>query len=242
MLRVREKLLAAGYRESEIWAPSYLGQEIAFAEMPVPQRSNIDDVRRFVDAVSEYLDVDRIDLVGHSLGCGMINGYLRGLQSDGSFDANHQRFARAGAVVCLSGALYGTGDGPLYEPEFSTSGAFVAASLDWKGVEDATPYGARSVEEMIAPTSGVIPGGRTFRAVTEVDSGRQRIHYVSLWAVDDIVDAGLKNASGLQGADLNQAFDVADTMPGVLTAGLARHMHMLHDQSVFDTFLPFLNR
>ena len=241
MLHVRDKLLAAGYSPAEIWAPSYLGQDITSAEMPTPHRANIDDVRSFIDAVLDYLAVDHVDVVSHSLGCGMINGYLRGMKVDGTFDHDDQRFDRVATVICMGGALYGTGYGMLYEPEFNVLGAFTGASLEWQGVEDATPYGATSTEEMTSPDQGLIPGSRPFRAVSAADDGSMRIHYVGLWAIGDLVDGNLTNAGGLQGADLNQGFVLPDTMEGVLTAQLARHMHLLHDQGVFDTFLTYLN-
>ena len=37
-------------------------------------------------------DLGRVGAIGHSLGCGMINGYLRGLRSDGSFQEENHRF------------------------------------------------------------------------------------------------------------------------------------------------------
>jgi len=242
MLHVRDKLLAAGYVNAEIWAPSYLGQEITVAEMPTPHRSNIDDVRRFIDAVIEYLDVHSVDVVAHSLGCGMVNGYMRGLQSDGTFAAGEARIDRVASMVCVGAALYGTGYGLPYDPEFNVWGQWVSSSLQWNGVEDATPFGATTVGEMVGPDSGTIPTTRAFKATSDLDDGSRRVFYVGLWAFGDIVDGNLTNAGGLQGADLNQGFDMPDSMEGVLSAQLARHMNLLHEQVVVDAFLPFLNR
>jgi pimeloyl-ACP methyl ester carboxylesterase len=231
-----------GYVDAELWAPSYLGQDIQSAELPTPQRNNIDDVRRFLDAVRTYLGVDRVDVVSHSLGCGMVNGYLRGLQPDGSFQPDDDRFDAIGTVVCLGGALYGTGEGFLYEPEFSASGDFVAASLQWNGVEDATPYGAASTAEMTVPATGTLPGGRPYALATATDDGSRRLHYVGIWSDQDIVDSGLPHTGGLQGADLIAGFDLPTTLPGVLTPALARHGHLVQHQGVFDAFAPFLDR
>ncbi len=239
---VRDMLLAAGYVPAEIWAPSYLGQQISVAELPVPQRNNIEDVRHFIDAVLEYLDVPEVDVVAHSLGCGMINGYLRGLQPDGSFDADESRFDRVASVVCLSGALYGTGFGVAYEPEFNVLGSWVEDSLTWDGTEDATPFGASDVADMTAPESGTIPGSRAFRATTALDGGSRRIYYAAIWALDDVIDLYLENGSGLQGADLNIGLEMPDSMAGVPNPQLARHAYLLHEQIVVDTFLPFLDR
>lgn len=241
MTDVRDKLLAAGYSAAEIWAPSYLGQDVSSAEVPTPHRTNIEDVREFVDAVIEYLDVPKVDVIAHSLGCGLINGYMRGLTSTGTFDPANHRIDRIGTVVCLGGALYGTGYGVLFQPEFDIGGVFTSALITWDGVEDPTPYGATSEAQMTAPSTGQIPGNRPFKLATSDDDGSRRIHYVALWANGDIVDSNLPNGCALQGADLNQGFDLPDTMPGVLTAALARHGHLLDDQGVFDALLPYLD-
>jgi pimeloyl-ACP methyl ester carboxylesterase len=243
MTHLREALLGAGYVDAEIWAGSYLGRNVAVAETPTPHRTNIDDVRDFVDAVLDYLAVERVDLVGHSLGCGMINGYLRGLTPDGSFDTGLHRFDRVGTVVCLGGALYGTGSGFLYEPEFNVDGAWVAATLTLDGVEDATPFGAGSTLAMEGPdTGGTLPKGRPFHAVTALDGGPTRIYWVALWSIGDIVDANLQNAGGLGGADLNQGFDLPATLPGVASPQLARHGQLLRSPEVFEAMLPYLDR
>jgi pimeloyl-ACP methyl ester carboxylesterase len=242
MAKVAKMLRQAGYVDAEIWAPSYLGQDIKQAEIPAPQRNNIDDVRRFVDAVRAYLGVQQVDLIGHSLGCGMINGYLRGLQKNGTFKHSQNRLDAVGTVVCLGGALYGTGQGFLYEPEFSTSGTFVDASLRWATIEDATPYGATSTTQMIVPASGTLPGNRPYARVTNADDGSRRIYYVGIWANQDIIESLNLHTGGLQGADLVAGFDLPATLPGVLTAGLARHGHLVQNQQVFDAFAPYLDR
>lgn len=242
MTHMRTMLLDAGYAAAEVWAPSYLGQGVAVAETPTPTRSNIDDVRDFVDQVIDYLGVDRVDVIAHSLGCGLVHGYLRGLAADGSFDGANARVDRLGTIVCLGGAVYGTGYGFVYAPEFDVGGAFAAAQTRWNGVADATPYGADDTAAMDAPSTGQIPGGLPFAATSSVDDGSRRIHYVALWATGDIVDGNLAGGCGLQGADLNRGFVLPDSLPGVFTAQLARHGHLLRSQDVFDALRPFLNR
>lgn len=243
MLDVAQRLRDAGYADAEIWAPSYLGQGVSIAETPTPHRTNIGDVRAFIDAVIEYLGVEQVDVVGHSLGCGLINGYLRGLGSDGSFDHAAGRLDSIGTVVCLGGALYGTGSGFLYDPEFNVDGVWTAQSLELDGIEDATPYGSSSIAEQLAPgTSGTLPKSRPFRATTALDGDSRRIYWVALWSIGDIVDGNLPNACGLGGADLNQGFVLPDTLPGTLTAQLARHGQLLKSADVFDAMLPYLDR
>ncbi len=242
MTHVADMLEGAGYVNAEIWAPSYLGQSVSYAETPTPHRTNIDDVRQFVNAVLDYTGAAKVNVVAHSLGCGLINGYLRGLASDGSFDAANDRFARVGTVVCLGGAVYGTGAGFLYEPEFAIDGQWTAAALQWNGHEDATPYGADDTAAMIAPATGQLPGNRPFRAATADDGVSRRIYWVALWATGDIVNGNLPGACGLGGADLNQGFDLPKTLPGVLTAQLAMHGQLLHSADVVAALLPYLDR
>ena len=243
MRDMHDMLIRAGYVDAEIWAPSYLGQSISSAEIPTPQRNNIDDVRHFADALLDYLGAPRIDAITHSLGCNMINDYLRGLQANGTFDAGQGRFDRLGTVVCLGGPLYGTGSGLLYDPEFNLGGAWVEQSITLGGVEDATPYGAAATAQMVGPpTGGTLPGSRPFHATTALDGGARRIYWVALWAIGDIVDANLTNACGLGGADLNQGFDLPDTLSGVLTPQLARHGQLVHSHDVFAALWPFLDR
>ncbi len=242
MIHVRDMLNAAGYVDAEIWALSYLGQSVSIAETPTPHRTNIDDVRSFIDAVLDYTGAPAVDVISHSLGCGMINGYVRGMTTTGSFDDADNRMDKVSTVVCLGGAVYGTGYGFLYAPEFDVGGTFTSASLTWAGVEDATPYGASNEADMIAPATGLIPGAKPFKLSTSVDDNSRRIYWVALWATGDVVDGNLAGGCALQGADINQGFELPTTLPGTLTAAMARHGHLLRNQGVFDTLLPYLNR
>jgi len=242
MTHMRDMLIAAGYNAAELWAPSYLGQSVSLAETPTPHRTNVQDVRAFIDAVLDYLDVPAVDIIAHSLGCGLANAYMRGMTTSGTFDDADHRMDKVSSVVCLGGAMYGTGYGFLYAPEFDIGGTFSSAMLSWSGVEDPTPYGAGNEANMIAPAAGMIPGARPFKLATTADDGSRRIYWAALWATGDIVDGNLAGGCGLQGADLNQGFDLPGTLPGVLTPAMAKHGHLLRNQGVFDTLLPFLNR
>jgi pimeloyl-ACP methyl ester carboxylesterase len=76
-------LKGAGYQDCEIWAMDYLGENNSSLDLNAPHRNHIAQFRTFVDSVKDYLDVRRLDFIAHSLGCGIVNGYLRGLQSTG---------------------------------------------------------------------------------------------------------------------------------------------------------------
>ena len=96
-------LKAIGYQDSEIWAMDYLGENNDQAELPSPHTNHIDEFREFVDQIIAYLAVDRIDFIAHSLGCGMVNGYLRGLQASGQWNDDSHRLEKVGTFVSLAG-------------------------------------------------------------------------------------------------------------------------------------------
>ena len=110
---VYQGLQQAGYGNTHIWALNYQGErgtldgQRASSE---PARSNIDDVRRFIDAVLDYTGAQKVDIIAVSLGCHMLRGYLLGLQSDGTFDPDARRLEKVENVVLLSGGNYGLGN------------------------------------------------------------------------------------------------------------------------------------
>ena len=239
---IADRLYEEGYDEAEVWAVSYLGVSVSSAETMYPTRNNVDDIRRFIDAVMDYLDVDRIDLVGHSLGAVLINGYLRGLESSGDFDNDNHRMDAVGTVVMLGSANYGTGTGPLYTEEFDIFSGWLVESREFRGVDDDTPYGATDETDMVAPSLQTLPGLKSFKATSELDTGRRRIVYVSIWSRNDVVDLSYNNTSGLQGADLNEELTLPMTAPGVLTPTMARHANLLLRAEPFEAFFPYLDQ
>ena len=238
--QMRSFLKSKGYNDSEIWAVSYLGQKPFFGQLIGAHRDNIEDVRRFIDGVREYLGVEKVDLIGHSLGCGMIRGYLLGLNSSGLYENTNHRFAAVGTAVFLSGAHYGLGKFAM--DEFKTGSTFELDSHQFHNISDDTPYGARSTSEMIAP-AGTLPRSIPFQKVSSLDDGSariyldardRRIYYVALWAIGDMVDGQLSNTGGLQGADLNKGYQ--------LGSGTQGHEKIIKDSKVFDDFYPYLNK
>lgn len=100
----------AGYQSSHIWAVSYLGMgSTSWQRGEHVYATNIEDIRQFIDAVMEYLDVDKVDLIGHSLGTGMIRGYINGWTSEATFDAQLDRSQNVGSAVLLAGINRGVG-------------------------------------------------------------------------------------------------------------------------------------
>ena len=111
------------YTDAHIWAVSYLG-EPPLRDRSGPARKNMEDVRRFIDAVREYTGSEKVDIIALSLGAHMARGYILGLQADGSFDPQDRRLDAVGSMILISGANYGLGKlrdsdwnsrGPLFD-------------------------------------------------------------------------------------------------------------------------------
>jgi len=78
MLNLKQMLMQAGYPDEIIWAPSYLGSGVL--DLTFPHTDNVNEVRDFIDTVCDYLNVDVIDIIAHSLGCSMAYSVFRGLE------------------------------------------------------------------------------------------------------------------------------------------------------------------
>ena len=111
MLDQNRMLLAAGYAQELIWAPSYLGP--GTVDLLTPHTDNVDDVRDFLEAVCEYLAVEVVDIIAHSLGCTLMYSVFRGLDHQASPVSWGQpkKWNRVGTFVSLAGAFHGLGTG-----------------------------------------------------------------------------------------------------------------------------------
>jgi pimeloyl-ACP methyl ester carboxylesterase len=73
MTKLRDNLMMeAGYPRELFWAPSYLGTDPVFGggwDATTPHTNNVNEVREFIDNVCEYLGVEVVDIIAHSLGC-----------------------------------------------------------------------------------------------------------------------------------------------------------------------------
>jgi hypothetical protein len=223
METLKSFLVAAGYQDTEIWAMDYLGEDNSSPDLNDPHRNRIDQFRRFVDSVRDYLGVKKLDFVGHSLGCGMINAYLRGLQSNGRWDYSQNRLEVAGTFVALAGATYGLGRYAV--SEFKTGSAFEIASHKFKDMIDDTPNGEDTKKLQKSPNPDWVE-------VTRLDN--DQVCYVAVIAQGDFVDAQNRNTSRRKGACLNLARN--------LGSGLDGHEKVIKSTTIFNEFKPYLNR
>jgi hypothetical protein len=218
MTTLKGFLKAAGYNDSEIWAVSYLGATNAAADMSDPHRNNIADVRNFIDAVRTYLGVQKVDIIGHSLGVGMMRSYLLGLQQSGTWDNSQNRLDAVGTLVSLAGANYGLGTASL--SEFKTGSTWEVNSHKYNGTVDDTPSGYPTTDQI-----------GSYKGQTALDNSQ--ITYVAFWAIGDFVDAQNSNTGRLVGANINKGYS--------LGASLTGHEQIIKDQGVFNDLLPYLN-
>lgn len=214
----------AGYQDCEIWCCDYLGENNTTVVLPDVHRGHIAAVREFIDGVRAYLGVQRVDFIGHSLGCGMVNGYLRGLQASGEWNNADHRLDAAGTFVSIAGAQYGLGQGGPFE--FRTGGEFEVRSHRFGDVaSEDSPSGSGDPARQIAPVEA-------WKGATALDDGQAT--YVAVIARGDFVDQQYPDTSRRNGADLNKVVDVG--------AGTAGHEQVIKNQAVFDAFAPYLNR
>lgn len=215
-------LKASGYQPCELWAMDYLGENNNAVDLPNPHTRHIDAFRMFVDRVKDYLGVDKLDFIAHSLGCGMVNGYLRGLQSNGQWKHADHRFGVVSTFVSLAGATYGLGSGSV--GEFETGSDFEKDSHKFNGVIDDSPFGSNTLAEQIAP--------ERWKKVTSLDNNGVR--YVALIAGQDFVDQQNLNTGRREGAHLNKSFGLGPGDQG--------HEKIIKDQTVFGAFKAYLNQ
>jgi pimeloyl-ACP methyl ester carboxylesterase len=221
------------------------------AETDDPHRKNIEDVRSFIDQVIDYLDVPRVVLIGHSLGVGMVRGYLFGLDSDGTFKPSLLRVDKVAGLVGLAGGNYGLGTGAGTTSEFITGGPFEVSTHKFPGTEiwDDTPFGAKQMPATNTQGRTPLPDGRTYNdgtfgfsgtALDVEDNDPRRIYYAGLTANLDFCDLKLRNTSYLQGADVNQGWDLGGKWD---PTGFNGHREIIQNQQVFEEgILPILEK
>jgi pimeloyl-ACP methyl ester carboxylesterase len=151
MTKLRENLMAiAGYPRELIWAPSYLGRSTQFGgetDFLFPHAHNVGEVREFIDKVCEYLGVEVVDIIAHSLGCTLAYATFRGLRkqmgpfmNSWSWDDQLKRWYRVGTFVALAGAFRGLqGNSGEWVPGGEFMNELLAEEL--AGNKDETPFG-----------------------------------------------------------------------------------------------------
>ncbi len=243
---IRKWLKEKDYNDSEIWALSYLG-EPATVQINSCLTSNINDVRSFIDAVLDYLNVDKVDIIAHSLGCALARGYLYGLQNNGTFDKNDNRFDKISTLVLLAGGNYGltanffNSLAPFFDGEDFVPGSPIESGLHtYEGFLDDTPYGSNNIKnQRIEGAAKESHAGLTqddYVGISPLDNGK--ITYVSLWAEDDAIDIQNDQTGRLKGANLNKGYDFSKN-PFLM--GMDAHAKILNSKEVFQDFYPYLN-
>jgi pimeloyl-ACP methyl ester carboxylesterase len=218
MVATYNMLKNIGYNDSEIWAVSYFGENNNSAQMNDPYKTNINDVRNFIEALRKYLNVDKIDIIAHSLGSVLAKGYILGLDNTGKWGGTTSHHENVGTLVTLASAFYGLGS--YSQSEFKSGGPFEKSSHIVDGIVDDTPYGF--------PVSAQIGN---YKKATALDNGS--ITYVSIIGKGDFIDSQNSMTGHLEGANLNKTFD--------LGSGLAGHQKIINDKEVFDTYFPYLS-
>ena len=211
LLDQRRFLRAAGYPDELIWAPSYLGT--GSVDLQTPHTNNVDDVRNYLEAVCDYLQVDVVDIIAHSLGCTLMYAVFRGLDRQTAPITWNQpkKWARVGTFVSLAGAFHGLGSGSI--GEWRTGGEFMNELLDeTEGGGGETPFAAGK-----PPTPAPQP---------------HTISYFCGTAAGDFVDAQNPGTGNLSGAT-NRSYN--------LGSGTQGHQAIKENQAVFNDFLPLLN-
>jgi hypothetical protein len=219
LLKIKQMLVDAGYQEEVVWAPSYLGPQtgIGTPDQDFSHTNNVNEVREFIDNVCEYLDVNVVDIIAHSLGCTLSYAICRGLKKQRTpvvFD-QPKKWNRLGTFVALAGAFHGFGDfGPFARGEWKTSSDFMQKlRTEDLGGGGETPFGEGD-QKLPAPHS-------------------DNITYFCGIASGDFVDITKPGTGKLEGA-INKAYSEHSDIFG-------NHRLIKEDPVVFNDFLPLLN-
>ena|SRR5215207_3675470 len=230
MLALRDMLIGAGYPEELIWAPSYLGgpylptgngQPDDGGPNASPHTNNVNEVREFIDNVSDYLRVGSVDIIAHSLGCTLAYAIFRGVKKQRTPVAFDQpkKWNRVGTFVALAGAFHGFGEtGQFAVGEWKTSSDFMKQlRTETLGGGGDTPFG-----EGDSRTSPPAP---------------HNITYFCAISRGDFVDGSKQDTGKLEGA-VNIVRDYKDISPFNRPG---RHKRIKEDPTIFNEFLPLLN-
>jgi pimeloyl-ACP methyl ester carboxylesterase len=227
LLTIQDMLVEAGYPQEAIWASNYLGRplstmgtpdvtdDLVLGDIATPHTNNVNEVRDFIDNVCEYLDVEVVDFITHSLGCTLAYAVLRGLKKQNTpvvFD-QPQKWHRVGTFVALAGAFHGFGDTGMFAVgEWKTSSSFMRQLLaETGGGGGETPYGSNK---------------------PQTPSPAHNIRYYCGIARRDFVDAAKPGTGQLAGAT-NRFHDLGE--------GEIGHKNIKESRTVFNEFLPLLN-
>jgi len=129
MQRLAQYLAEKGYATSELWGLGYQGDQCDLFADPTIRSSaahtagaNVDDLRRFVQAVLAYTGASQVSLVGHSLGVVVVREWLR--QDPASLRSVHR-------IVAIDGPNHGIincSPSPANYWQLPANGGFTPAS------------------------------------------------------------------------------------------------------------------
>jgi pimeloyl-ACP methyl ester carboxylesterase len=225
METLRTILLSNGYPKELIWAPSYLGTSASRLDdggfgpkPPTPHANNVNEVREFIDNVCEYMGVDFVDIIAHSLGCTLAYSVFRGLSKLGTFDES-KKWNRVGTFVALDGGFRGLTSHT--KGEWFPNGEFInELRKEDPSIGDGseTPYGNGKPK-----TPGPSPHNITYFCGVADGS-----------AIDVQSPAGRLRTGFLEGA-INEKEN--------LGSGWAAHKAIIKaEKKFYEKFLPYLNR
>lgn len=223
VLPLYRQLKDHGYNDAEIWSVSYLGKGngdqggFSGVQMNDPYKTNMDDIRNFINCVIEYLGVSQIDIIGHSLGGLFAKGYVLGLDKKGTWGGTTAFPQNVRTLVSLAAGHYGLGAFSM--GEFKSGSNFEKNSHYVEGIFDDTPYGP-----VITDQQG------KYQEESSLDNGS--IVYIAIIANNDAIDRQNPGTGKLKGANINISFNLGASVTG--------HKNILSDERVFDVFLPFL--
>ncbi len=270
---VADELIDAGYGGAHLWSFSYLGMGNTSTQRGEHTYAlNTTEVREFIDAVMEYLDVDKVDLVGHSLGAGMVRGYINGWTADAAFDDNLGRSDSVGTAILLAGLNRGGGawyNGvfDLDDADFQIGSTFITGNAQREignGVNYYSAYSSYDKYEYYYKDEFWLDG-QGYGG----DPGQQ-FHYIASY-LEDSSPAPASVASNFVGelttgysGDLEAAVESRNFVYDDFTQEMELygasmddfklydaynhwiptivHMHMANDPVVIDWIIPFLNQ
>lgn len=240
MWPIRDFLLEENYNDAEIWAISYLGTNPPpeIAQWRANVRSNLPDVRRFIDTVIEYLGVEKVDIIAHSLGNNMAKGYMNGFQSDNSWDNRDHRLDKIGTYISLAAGHYGAPPNPWEPADTDKLSKFERGSHVFNGITDDTPYGALINDQKSDNPLWIRETSLDHEAAR---GNPDEVCYVAIRSKKDFVDKPLNDTSRLLGAHLNREFDLR--LPVELTdfLNLVEHSRVITEERVFREYRRYLD-
>ncbi|MEM7677084.1 MAG: lipase [Myxococcota bacterium] len=108
---VIDKFKADGYSDAELYALSYGPGNPALSALQHHSKDDLQDVRKFIEAVLEYTGAEKVDVISHSLGVTLTRKALKGGEGldpyAGQYDLGDPLTDQVDAFVGIAGANQG---------------------------------------------------------------------------------------------------------------------------------------